>query len=102
MVVRTPVASRHLRDASARLVLDHLWDVDEVTGSALIEATGLSRATVHDVCDELIEHGWVTELESQRTGTTTARDGPPAGTRSTRAPGWSSASTPVSTGSARP
>lgn len=68
MVVRTPVASRHLRDASARLVLEHLWDVDEVTGSALIEATGLSRATVHDVCDELIEHGWVTELESQRTG----------------------------------
>ena len=69
MVVRNPVASRHLRDASARLVLDHLWDVDEVTGSALIEATGLSRATVHGVCDELIEHGWVTELESQRTGT---------------------------------
>ncbi|KQT01235.1 hypothetical protein ASG23_06565 [Cellulomonas sp. Leaf395] len=63
------MASRHLRDASARLVLDHLWDVDEVTGSALIEATGLSRATVHGVCDELIEHGWVTELESQRTGT---------------------------------
>lgn len=66
MVVRTPVASRHLRDASARLVLDHLWDVGEVTGSALIEATGLSRATVHDVCDELIALGWVTELESQR------------------------------------
>ena len=67
-MVRVPVSSRHLRDASARLVLDHLWDVDEVTGSALIEATGLSRATVHDVCDELIERGWVTELESLRGG----------------------------------
>lgn len=66
MAVRNPVASRHLRDVSARLVLEHLWDVDEVTGSALIEATGLSRATVHDVCDELIELGWVVELESQR------------------------------------
>ena len=68
MVTRIPVSSRHLREASARLVLDHLWDVEEVTGSALIEATGLSRATVHGVCDELIEQGWVTELESVRTG----------------------------------
>lgn len=67
-MVRTPVSSRHLRDASARLVLDRLWDLDEVTGSALIEATGLSRATVHDVCDELIARGWVAELESRRTG----------------------------------
>ncbi|GIG40605.1 ROK family transcriptional regulator [Cellulomonas phragmiteti] len=65
---RNPVSSRRLRDASARLVLDHLWDADEVTGSALIEATGLSRATVHDVCDELIERGWVRELASLRTG----------------------------------
>ncbi|MGY4642387.1 ROK family transcriptional regulator [Cellulomonas sp. URHB0016] len=63
-----PVTSRHLRDVSARLVLDHVWDADEVTGSALIEATGLSRATVHDVCDQLIEQGWVTELESLRVG----------------------------------
>lgn len=68
-MVRTPVSSRHLRDASARLVLDRLWDLDEVTGTALVEATGLSRATVHDVCDELIARGWVTELASRRTGT---------------------------------
>lgn len=73
----TPVSSRHLRDVSARLVLDHLWDVDEVTGTALIEATGLSRATVHDVCDELIAQGWVTELASARTGGDT-RKGRPA------------------------
>ncbi|WP_162243372.1 ROK family transcriptional regulator [Cellulomonas sp. Leaf334] len=60
------MSSRHLRDASARLVLDHLWDAGDVNGSALIEATGLSRATVHGVCDELIEQGWATELESLR------------------------------------
>lgn len=65
-MARIPVSTRQLRAASTRLVLDHVWDVDEVTGSALIEATGLSRATVHDVCDELIAQGWLTELESQR------------------------------------
>ncbi|WP_051274532.1 ROK family protein [Cellulomonas sp. URHD0024] len=68
MVVPVPVSSRHLRDASTRLVLEHLWDVDEVTGSALIDATGLSRATVHDVCEGLVERGWATELESLRVG----------------------------------
>lgn len=63
-----PVTTRQLRAVSTRLVLDHVWDVEEVTGSALIDATGLSRATVHDVCDDLIEQGWVIELESLRTG----------------------------------
>lgn len=63
-----PVTSRRLRDASARLVLDHAWDVAEVTASTLMQATGLSRATVHGVCDELIEQGWFVELESQRVG----------------------------------
>src|SRR4051794_1604654 len=72
-----PVAARRLREASARLVLDHVWDVDEVTASTLIDATGLSRATVHGVCDELIEQGWVLELESQRVGTD-QRTGRPA------------------------
>lgn len=61
-----PVSTRRLREVSTRLVLDHVWDAEEVTGTALIEATGLSRATVHDVCDELIAQGWVVELESQR------------------------------------
>src|SRR3954468_23298449 len=66
--VQEPVSSRRLRDVSARLVLDHAWDVEEVTASTLIEATGLSRATVHGVADELIERGWVVELEAQRVG----------------------------------
>jgi predicted NBD/HSP70 family sugar kinase len=55
-----------VREASARLVLDHVWDVSPVTGTDLMAATGLSRATVHDVCEELIERGWVREVANQR------------------------------------
>ncbi|GEK23300.1 ROK family transcriptional regulator [Cellulomonas xylanilytica] len=75
-MAQVPVSSRHLREASARLVLEHLWDAAEVTGSALIDATGLSRATVHGVCDELIDQGWVIELESLRAAD--RRNGRPA------------------------
>lgn len=59
-------SSRMVREASARLVLDHMWDAPPVTGSDLMAATGLSRATVHDVCEELIERGWVREVANQR------------------------------------
>ncbi|ALE07621.1 hypothetical protein AL755_06525 [Arthrobacter sp. ERGS1:01] len=37
-----------------------------VTGTDLIEATGLARATVIAVCDDLIHAGWVRELPAQR------------------------------------
>jgi len=59
-------SSRMVREASARLVLDHMWDVPTATGSDLMAATGLTRATVHDVCQELIDRGWVRELVGQR------------------------------------
>jgi predicted NBD/HSP70 family sugar kinase len=59
-------SSRWVREANARVVLAHMWDADAVTGSDLIEASGLSRATVHDVCEELIARGWVREVENQR------------------------------------
>src|SRR5688500_2861188 len=52
--------SRLVRAANARVVLEHVWDADAVTGTDLIAATGLSRATVHDVCEELIDLGWET------------------------------------------
>jgi predicted NBD/HSP70 family sugar kinase len=55
-----------VREASARLVLDHMWNAPPVTGSDLMAATGLTRATVHDVCQELIDRGWVRELANQR------------------------------------
>ncbi|MFE4078170.1 ROK family protein [Paenarthrobacter sp. YIM B13468] len=37
-----------------------------MTGSNLMAATGLSRATVISVCDELVGRGWLRELDSQR------------------------------------
>jgi predicted NBD/HSP70 family sugar kinase len=55
-----------LRQANARVVLQHMWAGGPVTGSDLIGATGLSRATVHDVCGELIGRGWVREEANQR------------------------------------
>ncbi|MEJ3651680.1 ROK family protein [Actinomycetes bacterium KLBMP 9759] len=60
-------SSRTARDANARVVLDHLWDsAGPITGTDLMVATGLSRATVHDVCEELIDLGWAREAENQR------------------------------------
>nr|WP_296064313.1 ROK family transcriptional regulator [uncultured Actinoplanes sp.] len=60
------MSNRDIRTANARMVLSRLWDADAITGSELIEATGLTRATVHDVCQELIELGWIEELPNQR------------------------------------
>ncbi|MBP2374812.1 ROK family protein [Paeniglutamicibacter psychrophenolicus] len=46
-----------------------------VTGTDLIKATGLARATVIAVCDDLIKAGWVRELPAQKTA---AQKGRPA------------------------
>lgn len=61
-----PTALRRVREANADAVLGAVWDAEPVTGSDLMAATGLSRATVHDVCEELIGLGWVREVENQR------------------------------------
>ncbi|WP_432546645.1 ROK family protein [Kineococcus sp. SYSU DK004] len=63
---------RRLREENLRSVLLHVWDAGggagsgAVTGSDLMAATGLSRATAHAVCEELIERGWLRELENAR------------------------------------
>ncbi|MHA6622984.1 ROK family transcriptional regulator [Pseudonocardia sp. DLS-67] len=59
-------SSRMVREATARLVLDNMWLASPVTGTDLMAATGLSRATVHGVCEELIARGWVREVANQR------------------------------------
>ncbi|WP_380174992.1 ROK family protein [Kineococcus sp. DHX-1] len=69
-MTREGSVTRRLRDENALAVLHHVWDLpdgaDGVTGSDLMAATGLSRATVHDVCGELIARGWLRELENGR------------------------------------
>ena len=81
-------AVRRLREENLRAVLERAWDAaghaappagggadgsaggehgdGALTGSDLMAATGLSRATVHDVCEELIERGWLRELDDAR------------------------------------
>jgi len=39
---------------------------DAVTGTDIIAATGLTRATAHAVCNDLIRLGWVRELPARR------------------------------------
>jgi predicted NBD/HSP70 family sugar kinase len=59
-------SNRDVRLANARSILSHMWMVDAQTGSDLMRATGLTRATVHDVCQELLDRGWIQELSNQR------------------------------------
>lgn len=55
-----------LRRLNAGAVMEALRTAGVVTGTELMEATGLSRPTVHAACDQLIALGWVTERESRR------------------------------------
>ncbi|MFD1212137.1 ROK family transcriptional regulator [Arthrobacter sp. GCM10027362] len=55
-----------LRRANLNAVLGVMRDSSALTGTDLIEATGLTRATVIAVCDDLIRRGWVRELEAPR------------------------------------
>jgi predicted NBD/HSP70 family sugar kinase len=54
-----------LRRMTASAVLDALRAGGPMTGSDLIEATGLARPTVHGICNDLIRLGWIREMESR-------------------------------------
>ncbi|HET9646746.1 MAG TPA: ROK family protein [Microlunatus sp.] len=79
MTTTVPVTSASLqRRSNAQAVLELIWDsADPVTGSDLITLTGLTRTTVHDVCDDLRARGWVLEIDADRS-TTGSRKGRPA------------------------
>ncbi|WP_159033592.1 ROK family protein [Streptomyces sp. WMMB 322] len=63
---REPTAtSPLLRRLNAGAVLDALRATGPATGTELMEITGLSRPTVHTVCDHLISRGWVHEIEQR-------------------------------------
>lgn len=51
-----------VRRVNVRAVLDVVWSGEAVTASDIIEGTGLSRASAHDLCDLLITSGWIREV----------------------------------------
>jgi predicted NBD/HSP70 family sugar kinase len=63
---RATPTSLMLRRMTASAVLDALRAGGPMTGSDLIEATGLARPTVHVICNDLIRLGWIREMDSRR------------------------------------
>ncbi len=55
-----------LRRVNSGAVLDVMRASLAVTVSELMEATALTRATVISVCEDLMQRGWIRELENQR------------------------------------
>ncbi|WP_369045126.1 ROK family protein [Sinomonas sp. P10A9] len=76
-----PAAGPHVvRLANADTVLRRLRDAagGGLTASELVGATGLTRATVIAVCDDLVGRGWALELSTERAdGTAPGRGRPP-------------------------
>lgn len=62
----TATTPQLLRRTNLSAVLQVLRSAGAVTGTDLIEATGLTRATVIAVCDDLVRLGWAREVGSQR------------------------------------
>ncbi|WP_405065618.1 ROK family protein [Kribbella sp. NBC_01510] len=62
-----------LRRVNAGKVLGVLTRARVMTGTGLIEATGLTRATVHAVCNDLISMGWVVEHDPGRNDASVGR-----------------------------
>ena len=62
-------SSQQVRDQNIAVILDLFWDgpVDAgVTASELVEATGLTRATVLAVCDDLRDLDWLIEDQAPK------------------------------------
>lgn len=55
-----------VRRLNAMDVLARAWSGDPLTASDVMVATGLTRSTVIGVCDELVDLGWLRELDNQR------------------------------------
>lgn len=72
-----PATPGLLRRVSAGAVLDFMRASEAVTVTEIMAATGLTRATGIAVCEDLVERGWIRELESHRAAGA-ARKGRPA------------------------
>ena len=70
-----------LRRVNAQTVLGIVRGLDVATGTELMARTGLTRASVIAICEDLIRRGWIRELGSPQPGTEspgTSRKGRPA------------------------
>jgi predicted NBD/HSP70 family sugar kinase len=65
-VSTTATTPQVLRLTNLKAVLSVMRENGAVTGSDLIEATGLTRATVIAVCDDLVARGWAREVPGER------------------------------------
>ncbi|TLM74624.1 ROK family protein [Pseudarthrobacter sp. NamB4] len=66
MITQTAPSTQLVRRVNASAMLKAMRGAGIVTGTDLMAATGLSRATVISICDELVRLGWLRELENQR------------------------------------
>ncbi|TLM85946.1 ROK family protein [Pseudarthrobacter sp. NamE5] len=66
MMTQTAPSTQLVRRVNASAMLKAMRGAGIVTGTDLMAATGLSRATVISICDELVRLGWLRELENQR------------------------------------
>ena len=69
---------RLLRRVNAQAVLCFIRSTDVATGTGLMAHTGLTRASVIAVCEDLIRRGWIRELEAQEEQPGNPRKGRPA------------------------
>lgn len=65
-MTETPPSTQLVRRVNATAVLKAMRGAGIMTGTDLMAITGLSRATVISICDELVELGWLRELRNQR------------------------------------
>lgn len=66
MMSETAPSTQVVRRINARAMLQAMRGAGVLTGTELMAGTGLSRATVISICDELVRLGWLRELENQR------------------------------------
>ncbi|MFJ6453575.1 ROK family protein [Paenarthrobacter sp. NPDC091669] len=66
MLTGTAPSTQLVRRVNASAMLKAMRGAGVLTGTELMDSTGLSRATVISICDELVRLGWLQELENQR------------------------------------
>ncbi|MFC8797870.1 ROK family protein [Promicromonospora sp. NPDC057138] len=67
-----------VRRINAESVLEYAWAHDVFTASEAMDATGLTRSTVISRCGELIELGWLREVERAAEAAAAVAKGRPA------------------------